>query len=396
MRKINVLFIDYIRTEIGGGHFSLARLVNRFQKHSSLGVKPFVYLNNSKGFIDKFINNEVFVREYSVPKQALKINRKSSFLEIFFRSLLIIPFCFCFWLKLFSFCLKNQIDIMHTNSMISFLLSAVPAKLARVKLIFHLHDALLSSKEGGTIENASQKIILFLMKYFADAVIAVSDFVQETVLTKDRSIATKLYTLYNGVEIKLNSPLPPSEDKNDKIQLLSFGRLDETKGFHLGITVVSILKHQCGLKVEYLLLGEGSYKPALSSLSKKLRVEKEVQFLGFQDNVSSYIRQADIILVLSIWQEPFPLAIIESMANGKPVIATKTGGIPEIIEDGVNGLLVLPERAPEEVAEKVIYLINNPLVKQRIAENGLKRVQQNFNIEKLTNSLSQIYFSLLN
>lgn len=392
-----MLFIDYLRSEITGGQLVLARLVNYFQKHPSLKVKPFVYLNNFKGFADKFIDNEVLFKEYNLPKQILKLNRKSSLIEMFFKGILLIPFFFCFSIKLFRFCQKEQIDIIHANSMTGLIVSTLSAKLAKTKLVFHLHEALLSSGEGGAVESATQKIIVFFMKYFVNAVITVSDFVKDTVLTKDRSIEPKLYTLHNGVEVKQFNPGSSQglrEDKNKPIQLLSFGRLIKIKGFQLGIEAVSILRHRHNMKIEYSLLGAGSYEPDLVALSKKLKVEKEIQFLGFQDDVKRWIREADIVLVPSVWQEPFSLPVIESMAERKPVIAAKVGGIPEIIENGKSGFLVSPERAPEEMAKKIIELVNNPAFKQRIAENGLKRVEQNFSIERMTNSLSQIYFSL--
>jgi glycosyltransferase involved in cell wall biosynthesis len=124
-------------------------------------------------------------------------------------------------------------------------------------------------------------------------------------------------------------------------------------------------------------------------------VKEKIIFTGIipQNLVPYYYAMSDIVVVPSL-QEAFGLVVTEAMACGKPVIGTRVGGIPDQIIDGYNGFLVRP-RSPEEIAEKIIYLVDNPDEARHMGMNGRRIVEERFNIEKRVEKIIPIYEEVL-
>jgi len=398
---VNVLFLDYIKEEIGGGHFVLARLANYFQKNPYLEVTPIVFLNNYNRFIDRFIDGKVAIYEYKIPNKILSLDRNITKFKAFMHSWFLIVFWFRFSKILIQYCKKNEIDIIHVNSMRVFILSSISSIFfKKTKVVFHLHDALISQEKGGNVNQLASKLVVFCIKYFADKVIAVSKFVKDSVLERGikKHLEKKVHVIHNGVELCFSKNSDSSIDKKrikNEIKLLSFGVLSERKGFHLSIEAVHLLKQHYSMNIEYKILGDGHYKPKLIDLTKKFGLQKEVEFLGFKKDVHPYIKQADLIIIPSVWQDPLPLTVIESMQDQKVVIATNVGGIPEMIDDGINGFLVPLENAPEEIAKKVAHFAAHPELMEKVAKKAAQRVKEYFNIERMAREIAQIYLSVI-
>lgn len=118
-----------------------------------------------------------------------------------------------------------------------------------------------------------------------------------------------------------------------------------------------------------------------------------VRFVSFipHSEIHIWFEAADIVLVPSIGHEAFGLVNVEAMACGVPVIATNIGGMPEVIQHGLTGYLVNTEKAGMEIANYVIYLLNNPKEIKTLGLNSLNRVLENFTWEKSANRLLQLY-----
>jgi glycosyltransferase involved in cell wall biosynthesis len=272
---------------------------------------------------------------------------------------------------------------------------ALPAKILRVKLVYHLHDALLSSKDGGTIEPLAQRILLFLMRHSADAIVVVSDFVGKTITCKDKSLSDKIRLLHNGLDIQRIRQGHIKRYQGGEPLIVSYGTLSARKGFHIGIEAISILKRDFGVNVHYQIIGDGYFRDSLLRLIREKQISDRVELLGFQDDVHKYVAEADIVLIPSVWEDPLPLVVIESMANSKIIIASETGGIPEMITDGKEGFLV-PKNDAKQIAERIIDIVKHPEEANSIADHAYKRVQQDFTIERMASELESIYRSVLN
>jgi glycosyltransferase involved in cell wall biosynthesis len=146
----------------------------------------------------------------------------------------------------------------------------------------------------------------------------------------------------------------------------------------------------------FVIGGDGSLRHYHEQLAVKLDVREKVIFTGKipQSDTPYYYAMSDIVAVPSL-QEGFGLVVSEAMACGKPVIGTNVGGIPDQIVDGYNGFLVEP-RNPVQIADRVLWLIDNPKEARRMGANGRKLVEEKFSIDNRIDKIIQLYRGLLN
>jgi len=180
------------------------------------------------------------------------------------------------------------------------------------------------------------------------------------------------------------------QELKNNYNLLFVGRLEKFKGVEFLIKALPVI-----IKVfpqtTLTIIGDGPYKNELINLTKTLYLENYIQFKGWVENkkLDTYYGKASIVVIPSICPENFPFVCTEAMSAGRPVIGTNLGGIPEIIDDGVNGYLVEPNN-PEQIAEKVVKLFSEEKLLTELGRNARKRAEQ-FSIEKHAANLEKIY-----
>ncbi len=143
--------------------------------------------------------------------------------------------------------------------------------------------------------------------------------------------------------------------------------------------------------VTFLCIGDGDYQLFYDMVPSKFK--KFILFLGKQQNVESIMNICDIG-VLTSYGEGISNALLEFMALSKPVIATNLGGNPELIQDGYNGYLI--EKSDEKsLVEKVNFFLRNPKRREEIGLNNKKKIQEKFNINKMSDSFITVYKSVM-
>ena len=142
----------------------------------------------------------------------------------------------------------------------------------------------------------------------------------------------------------------------------------------------------------FILAGEGEDRGQLETLARELDIEAAVHFLGNRDDMPDVMAAMDVFVLSSI-NEGFGRVIVEAMASGVPVVATAVGGVPEVVEDGVSGLLV-PPRDPERLAEAVGELMKNKELRRSLRENGRRRARA-YDTRVMVDSYEELYVELL-
>ncbi len=137
-----------------------------------------------------------------------------------------------------------------------------------------------------------------------------------------------------------------------------------------------------------ILTREGEYSNELKKFVKSEGVQDNVIFTGDVDNPFVPLVICDIYTHISLG-EGLPIALLEAMSMGKPIIATKVGGIPEVIENGKNGILV--DTDVDEITEKIEYLLENKVFRKRLAKNAKKTVEENFTWDNSVDKFIKIY-----
>ena len=232
--------------------------------------------------------------------------------------------------------------------------------------------------------NHVQKSIYKLGLKNIDLFIAPSKYIQNAA----KSDVSPIIHLPNFVELRKFHEL-----KNN-YNLLFVGRMEKVKGIEFLIKAISLI-----IKVfpqtTLTIIGDGLNKENLLSLTKSLQLENYIHFVGWVKNkdLDIYYEKASIVVIPSIWPENFPTVCNEAMSAGRPVIGTNVGGIPEIIDDGVNGYLVEPQN-PEQIAEKVIKLFSEENLLKEFGKNARKKAEE-FGIEKYSENTVKIYEEVL-
>jgi glycosyltransferase involved in cell wall biosynthesis len=173
-------------------------------------------------------------------------------------------------------------------------------------------------------------------------------------------------------------------------QIIIVGRLAEMKGHRFLIEALPLITAKFP-ELKLLILGEGNARDELNTLAQKLKVAANIEFLGFQ-KPGNYIKDSQLMIVPSIF-EPFGLVFIEAFALKIPVIAFDVGAGNEIIENNVTGFLVAPFNV-NLLAEKIIFLLQNPEERKRIAENAYQKYLSSFTTDKMIAETVAWYKSL--
>ncbi len=249
-------------------------------------------------------------------------------------------------------------------------------------------------------------ILMILRRLFlkrADKIICVSKFVRNILFQTLRISKSKLATLYNIPEYHTFDSTSIYQTNLKKDYGLSeddfivgyVGRITFEKGIEYLIRAFdNIVKITDQIKL--VIAGDGNKKIELQELVKELKLNKYVNFAGFitHEDIPSFYELCDIIVLPSIWDEPLSRVLLETFHSSKPVIATKTGGTPEIIKDGENGLLVEPKNS-DQIADKILFLYNNPDIRKRIQENVKSYSIKNLNSRALTKKFLNMYKTVL-
>jgi len=183
--------------------------------------------------------------------------------------------------------------------------------------------------------------------------------------------------------------------KDEAIKLLTVGYLTSRKGieylFYALREIVNVYN-----KIRLMIIGEGPAKARLMELTKKLNLEKFVEFKGRVDRNSlpKYYQECDIYVYPSLF-ETFPYAIREAMSCGRPVIATKVGIIDEYFKDGINGFLV-SKANPKELYKAIINLMTDYELRYKIGLTNRKEMEEKFAVEKIQRKWIQLYNEVLN
>ncbi|MCA1993395.1 MAG: glycosyltransferase, partial [Coleofasciculus sp. S288] len=211
----------------------------------------------------------------------------------------------------------------------------------------------------------------------------------------------KIVVHRSGIDCSRFVFTPRYPHPDSRVRVTTTGRLIEKKGIEYGIRAVAKLAKDHP-NIEYNIIGDGCLREYFEQLIQELGVGEQVKLLGWkhQQEVIEILNQSHIFIAPSVTaadgnQDAPVNTLKEAMAMGLPVIATRHGGIPELVEEGISGFLV-PERDADAIAEKLAYLVEHPDVWLGMGRAGRAHVEEHYDINKLNDELVEIYQQLLN
>ncbi len=279
----------------------------------------------------------------------------------------------------------KEYDIIHFHEAdFSFPLFSVSTRKPK---IFHLHGINADFFKRYHLNR-------FILKHTADLYLSISKQMIKDLI--DLGIPEgKIAYLPNAVDVKF---FTPKKEKEDNL-LLFVGRIEPNKGLHVLIDSLRYLKKSIHLVIIGPIAWSRDYFHDLFDRSiKKINQEgiHKITYLGprnHEDLLEWY--QKASILVLPSFTEAFGIVLLEALACGTPAVSTRVGGIPEIVQNHENGILVPPNN-PLKLADAIQYLIDNKDVRNRMAKKGRIWVVKNFSLDVITERLCNIYQNMLN
>ena len=319
--------------------------------------------------------------------------------------------------RLARFIQERDVDLVHTNSLKADLLGGVAARLVRVPVIWHVRDRIVADY----LPPAAVRAFRFLCRLLPNYIIANSQATLTTLATPPSARATVIHSgvvkkplrvVHDGIpdgacsgeesgwsaeeaEASLEEELfVPSEPGSGPAVIGLVGRLSPWKGQHIFLEAAALVAQSYPgtrfVLIGSALFGEEGYVAGLHAQVARLGLAEVVEFTGFCSDVLSRMQSLDIVAHASTTGEPFGQVVVEGMLAGKAVVATNGGGVPEIVVEGVTGLLV-PMGDAQALAGGLCALLSDPVRRQQMGREGRKRALEHFSIELTARKVEQVY-----
>lgn len=293
--------------------------------------------------------------------------------------------------------LQGNYDIVHTHSSVAGIVGRFAARIARAGVIVH-HVHGWGLQEG--MSTGKRMLYLSLEKVcarFTDRLIVVSQ--PDIQKGKDYSICgeDKFALIYNGIELeKFRRPFADQKTRaelglcTDCKLVGMIGRLDHQKNPLDFIRAAALVTERYS-NVQFLIVGDGSLRPECERLINQLNLENKVHLLGYRNDVAKILSTLTMTVLSSLW-EGLPIAFLESMSAGKPIVANNVDGAGDVVIDGETGFLVPPHQ-PSKMAERILYLLNNESLCIEMGHVAQKRSRY-FSVQRMAEQVEHLYKEL--
>jgi glycosyltransferase involved in cell wall biosynthesis len=378
-------------------------------RKEGLDVTPF-----SMKKVEEFCQSDeahVHLKSTTYLNPAISVNALLANLKQFLKK----PFLYLKWLLLSVF---SPYTVGKTwreliQSLFQFSRAAVLAdEIRSVGVTPHLHaqfsdgaatTALIASKylnSTFSFYSHTSTNVQFIKEKLASAefVFSISEFDKSILCRSVAGLDDKIHVVHCGI------PLENwffNQDNRKKNTLISIGGLDEVKGHHILIKACDIVRKK-GIDVNCRIIGDGPYRKELEQLIKGLHLQNNVVLSGFmsQEEIKPLLQDASVFVLACVKiangdMDGIPVALMEAMAAGAPVVSTRLSGIEELIEDGKSGWLAESGNV-EDLAELIMQILGNNEKSVEIVENARKTIEEDFSLEAQGRRMAEIFRESLN
>ena len=294
---------------------------------------------------------------------------------------------------------NGRYTLVHTHSSKAGILGRWAAWLAGVPIIVHTPHGHVFYGYYGRVPSYMFILLERLTARITDKIITLTEQgIREHV---ERRIAPreKFTSIHSGVELsRYTEPRPDPVIARKQLGLSpdwpvvgSVGRFGPVKGYDTFLEAAALLRARQP-KVQFLLVGEGGEEVRLKRLAEQLRIEDRILFLGWQHDIPEILSALDLF-VLPSRNEGMSRTLVQAMAMGKPIVATRVGGVPEVLGEGEAGLLVPPDD-PVQLSQAIELLLTDGELARKLGEGGKRRAPA-YSAERMVAEIESLYETLL-
>jgi glycosyltransferase involved in cell wall biosynthesis len=342
-------------------------------------IHPMIIIRPWEG--ETFFENELLKMKYRYSRIPVASNKHLDLLR-YLR----------FYNNIRSIVKKESIDLLHTHGYLADILGLFVAKSLGIPIVSTCHGFIINNFKL----RLYYKLDLLALKYFSN-IIAVSNNIKNF-LVVNKIKSSILHVIPNAVEMQTESLDKGLQDNKyrqgkEKLVLGFIGRISEEKGINYLIEAYATLKDK-HISASLLIIGEGPELSKMQQLAEERKVEKDVHFLGFQNDILPFLEKMDIFVLPSL-TEGTPLALLEAMSAKVPVVATRVGGVPDLIENGITGVLVNPCNHME-LADAISKLFLDNDLRISIINNAAELIEKQYSLKTWISKIQIIYDNILN
>jgi len=290
---------------------------------------------------------------------------------------------------------QYEVKILHSHNSSPHLYSTIAGKLASTPINIYTIHGQVSAIHGQGLYMKHRPLL-----YMTDMIVAVSHDARKMILNGSKISHNKVVTILNGIDEEKYSARVNIIDKKRSIGLSTedlvigiVARLAPEKDHNTLLDAFRLVLNNTHLNIKLVIVGDGSLKEQMIKKSQLLSIDKNVIFLGERHDVPELLATFNLF-VLSSTTEGISLTLLEAMAAGLPVIATKVGGNPEIVMDKQTGLIV-PPRDPISMAKAISHIIDNPYIWKQMGMKGKERVSNVFSVKTMVNEYQKVYEKIM-
>jgi glycosyltransferase involved in cell wall biosynthesis len=386
-----IVFLDHT-AKLGGGEIALLNLVIRLDRSRYF---PIIVLFSDGPLKDKLLEQGVEVHVLALSEQVLGARKDALGAGTLMKLKQVIGTLVYTW-RLAGFIESLRPDLVHTNSLKSDVVGGIASRLARVPVVWHVRDRI----DSDYLPPSVVRVFRRLCRVIPDRVIANSAATLRTLKMDDVTSPgepPRAVVVHDGTQ-------PPAQPANSRAPVsrdgpvVLVGRISRWKGQDVFIRAAAQVRKKFPDArfqiVGSALFGEEAFEQEIRRLAQDLGLNSCVEFTGFRSDVEQVIAQSRFLVHASTMGEPFGQVIIEAMAAGKPVVATQGGGVPEIVIDGVTGLLV-PMGNATCMADAMAKLLANPQGASEMGQAGRQQVLDHFTIEHTARKMERVFEEII-
>jgi glycosyltransferase involved in cell wall biosynthesis len=210
----------------------------------------------------------------------------------------------------------------------------------------------------------------------------------------------RLHAIPTGVPLADFTPRPPDPNLAARLRLppeaLVFGTVSVLRSWKGHLYLLEALKYllEEGLAASLIIVGDGPYRPVIEDKIQEMGLAPQVRLVGHQENVPDWLALMDAFVLASYANEGVPQALLQALAMGKPVAATRTGGIPEVIVPGETGLLA-PPRNSQALAQNMSRLVRDAALREKFSHQGPQVVTSRYSLDRMADALEALYAEIM-
>ena len=386
MSKKKIAYLTHGVRNIGGGEYALYSLIKNLRRDI---FEPVVFYSHENEIIKR-------LREDGVQLVNVVLNEKIT--SVYRDEIKGGPLAFLTYaryliegiLRVRTLLKKYEIDMLHPHDNLSKIIGGFAMRTSGGKVVAHCHDLLR--------ESFIDSFLKFYQLIFMNRIIAVSESARKTFSVLGK-IPDKVSVIHNGIDMSIyNCEIKPPVLKKVVIEegcvvLGIIAVFDECKG-HLHLFEAISKMVAAGISgFVCLVIGDGREREGLAEFVRARGLEKHIIFLGYRNDIAELLTIIDIVVVPSL-KESFGMTALEAMAMKVPVVATNVGGLPEIIDNNVTGILVPPGDA-NSLSRAIVALMNNDELRKKMGVAGRLNVENKFSLENNVRKTEEIYLNVL-